>query len=376
MTLEEIRARRLELRNMLNDENADLEAIEKEMNQLEVEERRLTEQAEAQTRAQEQRRSLAERLSNGTARANVVSDSDNTQTELRDTLEYQRAFLRSVLYGDNTQLRSLVTVNGEGTVPVPTNLEREIANAWEEQQLVNLCHHTNMVGNIELGFEYSATGANVVAEGGEGSTEEVLALGKVTLIAENIIKWITLSDAAIDNTTIDTLNEIYKEVAQKIAEKVEEVIVGKIVSAPAVSDTTHCGVPTFKATTIALDTLINAEAELSGKAKRLTLAASRKTLAAFKAVAAKNNYRYDIFEGLDTVVTDELPDYGTASDGQTYAIVGDFGYGFRVNTPNGNGMNLNVDRNSLAEKGLNKVVGKQMVGCAVKAPKSFVKLVK
>ena len=103
MTLEEIRARRLELRNMLNDENADLEAIEKEMNQLEAEERRLTEQAEAQTRAQEQRRSLAERLSNGTARANVVSDSDNTQTELRDTLEYQRAFLRSVLYGDNAR---------------------------------------------------------------------------------------------------------------------------------------------------------------------------------------------------------------------------------------------------------------------------------
>ena len=372
-TLEEIRARREELRKMLNDENADLAAIEKEMNELDAAERALIEQAEAETRAQQQRRSLADRL-----RANTVAtvSNPNTNPELRDTPEYQRAFLRMVLHGDSRELRALTTINADGSVPVPTNLETEIANAWEEQKLLSLAHRTNMVGNITAGFELSATEANEVAEGGEASTEEVLEWGTVDFVAKNVIKWITLSDEAIDNTTIDTLNEIYKELGQRIAEKAERNMVAKIIAAPATSDKTHCGVPTFKATTIALDTVIKAAAELSGKAKKLTFAATRKTIAEFDAVAAQNNYRYDIFRGYDVVVTDSLPDFNKATDGQTYAVIGDFNYGFRTNTPNGNDITLTVDRTSLAEKGLNKVVGKQLIGMGVKAPKSFVKLVK
>lgn len=377
-TLEEIRARREELRKMLNDENADLAAIEKEMNELDVMERTLIEQAEAETRAQQQRRSLADRLSAGMVRANTVAtvNNPNTNPELRDTPEYQKAFLRMVLHGDSRELRALTTVNADGSVPVPTNLESEIANAWEEQKLLSLAHRTNMVGNITAGFELSATEANEVAEGGEVSTEEVLEWGTVDFVAKNVIKWITLSDEAIDNTTIDTLSEIYKEIGQRIAEKAERNMVAKIIAAPATSDKTHCGVPVFKATTIALDTNIKAAAELSGKAKKLTFAATRKTIAEFKAVAAQNNYRYDIFEGYDVVVTDALPDFNKATDGQTYAVIGDFNYGFRANTPNGNDITLTVDRTSLAEKGLNKVVGKQLIGMGVKAPKSFVKLVK
>ena len=163
----------------------------------------------------------------------------------------------------------------------------------------------------------SATGADVHVEGSAAPTEEVLEWGSVELKAENIKKWITVSDEALEGTTVDTLGELYKEIAQRIVEKAEEIAIGKIVASPAASTATAPGVPVYKAPAIAADVIVMAEALLSGKARNLYVAMNRQTYAAFISVALAANYAIDVFDGLkDKVIfTDKLPAFGTASVG-------------------------------------------------------------
>ncbi|MBQ0112225.1 MAG: phage major capsid protein [Bacteroidales bacterium] len=300
------------------------------------------------------------------------------QVELRDSLEYGKAFVKAIISGDDTEARSLLTENVSGTLPVPTLLDTEIRNAWEETHLLSLCKQTSYPGNVKVGFEYSATGASVHVEGSAAPAEEQLVLGAVELKAESIKKWIRVSDEAIEGTTIDTLGYIYKELAQKIAEKGEEILIQKIDAAPSVSTTTAVAVASLDVDTLEEDTIVLALAELSAKAKDVNLAMNRRTYAAFKAIQKKAKYNVDVFDGLDSkvVFTDQLPAFNAAGAGDTYFIAGDFGYGAQVNKPKGNDMKIIVDDKSESEADLVKVVGKMYAGIGVVAPKAFVKLKK
>jgi len=377
MTLEEVTARLAQLDEEVRAMQ-DAEAVEKA-----TEEKKALLERKAELDAIETRKAQALALQNeDVAPAKVVEtrkdETKMAQVELRDSLEYGKAFVKAIVSGDDKEARALLTDNVSGTIPVPTLLDTEIRNAWEENKLLSLVKHTAYSGNVKVGFEYSATGAVVHVEGTAAPEEEVLELGTVELKAETIKKWITVSDEAIDGTTIDTLGYIYKEIAQKIAEKAEEILIDKIVNSPAVSTKTAVGVPAVDVDTLAEDTLIMALAELSGKARNITLAMNRRTYAALKAVAAKAKYNVDVFDGMaDKVVfSDKLPAFSAASAGDTYIIAGDFGYGAQVNMPSGNAMDVIVDRYSLAEKDLVKVVGKMYAGIGVVAPKAFVKIKK
>lgn len=233
-------------------------------------------------------------------------------------------------------------------------------------------------GNVKVGFELSATGAVVHVEGTAAPDEEVLTIGTVELKAESIKKWITVSDEAIDNTTVDTVGYIYAEIAQRIVEKAESILVGLILAAPTASTATACAVAEMTAATVAVDTIVNAVALLSAKARNLHIAMARQTYAEFVSKALKANYGVDVFDGLkDRVVfTDALPAYSAAGSGDTYVIVGDFGYGAQANFPNGNDVTIKLDDMSLAEKDLVKIVGRQFVGMGVVAPNAFVRIKK
>lgn len=309
--------------------------------------------------------------------------------EMRSSDAYAQAFLSGLKKGDYSECRSLISENAtNGVVPVPTLLETEIKNAWEECKILSLAKQTSYKGNVKIGFEVSATGAAVHVEGnynpasaqnpGGVPAEETLVWGSVELKAENIKKWITVSDEALEGTTIDTMGELYKEIAQRIVEAAESIAIGKIVAAGATTSASNPAVPVLTADSIAANTIVLAEGLLSGQAKNLHIAMNRQTYASFIAVAMAANYAIDVFDGLkDKIVfTDALPAFGSADEGETYVIVGDFGYGFQVNRPNGNEISMIVDRYSLAEKDLVKVVGKQFVGMGVVAPKAFVKIAK
>ena len=383
MNLEELRA--LETEN-LEARKAEIGASAEALENLE-EARALKEELLNINAILEERKNLAkeeaeirEAVANGEGEVIETFEERGNETmtmiELRDSVEYGKAFVNATMFGKDEELRALLSANGGGTVMVPTQLEGEIKNAWENCELASLVKRTNYKGNVKVGFEVSASGAVVHTEGAEAPEEETLVWGSVELKAESIKKWITVSDEAIEGTTIDTLGEIYKEVAQRIVEKAEELIIAKIDAMPQTTDATHPAVAQYTATTLAVDTITMALAELSGKARNITLVMNRRTKASLVSAMKANKFAVDPFDGCRVVFTDALPAFGTAGSGDTYIIAGDFGYGFQMNFPSGNDMSIKVDELSLAEKDLVKIVGRQYVGMGVVAPKAFVKVVK
>jgi HK97 family phage major capsid protein len=383
MTAEEIKAldydaltqRIADIKVEMESEDSDIEALSAEVDLIEE---RKAELKAAASEAAEKRAMIAEKLEADVIEERKEEETKMTNMEMRNTPEYGKAFVKGLLADDFTEARALLTENVTGgSVPVPEILETEIKNAWEDAQFLQFAKRTSYKGNVKVGFEVSATGAAVHVEGANAPTEETLVWGTVELKAESIKKWITVSDEALEGTTIDTLGEIYKEVAQRIVEKAEEIAIGKIIAAPATTSAANGpGVPVLEVTAIAADTIVNAVALLSGKAKDLRIIMNRQTKAAFEAVALGLSYGADIYDGLkDRIIyTDALDAFSAADPDDTFVIIGDIGYGFQANFPAGNDVKIKVDDLSLAEKDLVKIVGRQYVGMGVVAPKAFVKI--
>lgn len=383
MTLDQVEARISELDKEVRNSN-DPAVVEKA-----TEERKALNERREELKAIEKRKQQAEELQNGAPVDKVIESRKNTarmgKTNFRESLEYGKAFLRGIKTGNFAECRTLMTVNGTvgsdplntATIPVPTFLDNEIRNAWDTYQIAGLCKKTYQKGIVKCVFEVSATGAVIHVEGTAAPDQEKIVFGAVELTPANIKKWITVTDEAIEGTTIDTVGYLYRELAQKIVEKAEEDIVTNITSAQATTDATHPGVP-VSSQNPAVDTILVAESLLSGKAKNLNVVMNRQTYPAFVKLALEAGYAIDVFDGLkDKIIfTDKLPAFSTASVGNTYMIIGDFAYGYQCNFPNGNDITIKRDDLSLAEQDLVKLVGKQYVGHGVIAPKAFVNVKK
>lgn len=374
MTVEQLEERKSAIVAELDNEDADLDALEAEVRAI---------KEELETRANEEAKKVEIRKTVADIKAPVVVEKVEeekkemkTEKEIRASKEYALAYLRAIK-GNDTEVRSLLSLNATsgGQIPVPEMLDDEIRTAWEENKLLGLVKQTFYKGNVKVGFELSATGASVHLEGATKPDEEVLTLGIVELKAESIKKWITVSDEAIEGTTVDTVGFLYRELAQRIAEKAEEVLVGLIDNAPQTSTASAAAVGLLKYG-VDQSTILQAVSLLSASAKNLNIVMNRQTYAMFANVALQANYAIDVFDGLkDRIVfSAALPAYADASEDDTYAIVGDFGYGAQANFPNGAGTTIKYDDLSLAEYDLVKLVGRQYVGMGVVAPNAFVKL--
>lgn len=375
MTVEQLEERKNAIVAELDNEGADLDALEAEVRSI---------KEELETRANEEAQKVEIRKTVADIKAPVVVEKVDeekremkTVEEIRASKEYALAYFRAIVKSDDTEVRSLLSLNASsgGQIPVPEMLDDEIRTAWEENKVLGLVKQTYFKGNVKVAFELSATGASVHLEGATKPDEEVLTLGLVELKADNIKKWITVSDEAIEGTTIDTVGYLYRELAQRIAEKAEEVLIGIIDTAPQTSTASAAAVGLLKYG-IDQSTILQAVSLLSASAKNLNIVMNRQTYALFANVALTANYAIDVFDGLkDRIVfSAALPGYADASEDDTYAIIGDFGYGAQANFPNGAGVTIKYDDLSLAEYDLVKLIGKQYVGMGVVAPNAFVKL--
>ena len=351
---------------------AELEALQQEV--VELEARR------AELKDIETRNAMAAQINAGMAGTVIETKAAvaKTDEEVRSSVEYGKAYLKALKSGDVSEARALLSEGAYGgQIPVPTFLETEIKNAWEEHEIMGLVKKSYLKGNVRVGFEVSATGAEVHVEGAAAPDEEVLTIGSVELKAQSIKKWITVSDEALEGTTVDTIGYLYKELAQKIVEKAEELIIADITSAQVATDATHPGVAELSANPD-VDTIVTAVSILSAKARNLNVIMNRQTWPAFVKLALKAGYAIDVFDGLKDKVkfSDKLPAFSAASVGNTYMIIGDFGYGYQANFPNGQDITIKVDDLSLAEKDLVKLVGREYVGLGIVAPKAFVNVKK
>lgn len=293
--------------------------------------------------------------------------------EIRASGEYAEAYKKYILTNDDKECRALLTEMVSGDVPVPAIVDGTIATAWANNKILSRVKRTFVKGILRQGFELSATDAVIHEEGDEAITEEELHLGIVELKPASIKKYITISDEVIDMTGEEFLRYIYDELTYRIAKLAEDTLIGLIAAAPAASTSSAVGVPVIKAA-LSLDLVAQAISRLSDRAANPVIIMNKLSYSAFKAVQYANGYPVDPFEGLEVLFNDTIKAIGSASENDTYLIVGDLGVGAQANFPKGDEITIKYDDLSLAEADLVKIVGREYVALGLVAPGAFVKV--
>lgn len=297
--------------------------------------------------------------------------------EIRSSEEYVKAFANYIKTEDDSECRALLSeLATGGQVPVPSIVEEVISTAWEKDELTSRIKKSYIKGILRVGFELSATGAVIHEEGDEAPTEETLTLGIVELKPASIKKWISISDEVLDLQGEAFIRYIYDELTYQIAKKAADEIISLIDNAPASATATAVSVASVSASTIALDTIASAVAQLSDRATNPVVVMNKATYAAFKALQYGAGYAVDVFEGMDVIFNNSIKAYSIATTSETYAIVGDLSIGVQANFPNGEEIKITEDRLSLAEADLVKFVGREYVALGLVADKAICKIVK
>lgn len=374
MKMEDIEQRMSEIKNLMTAEDADIDALNSEVDSL-IERRNQIEADAAEKRA------LHEKVASLDAKPiDEIKEKEERKMmdvkEYRNTQEYIEAFANYVKTGDDAECRSLLTENvGTGTVVVPALVENIVNTAWEKDDLMNRVRKTFIKGNLKINFEISGTDAVVHTEGGTAVTEETLALGKVTLVPANIKKWISISDEVYEMGGEAFLDYIYDELAYRIVKKMAAVAVAAITASPA---TSSASAPAVAVLTQALGagTIVAAEGLLSAEATDVVAIMNRGTWGALKGIQVTSGTNVgDVFDGLDVVFTDALDAYADASAGEAYMIVGDL-KGITANFPAGDDLKFKFDDLTEATSDMIRVIGRVYAGIGVTAPFRFTQVKK
>lgn len=332
-----------------------LEALNVEMDAIEERKAELKKETE-------EKRKAAEAVAAGAGKTieQRKEDGKMTNKEVRNTHEYIEAFAKYIKTGKDAECRALLTENVTGgVVPVPEFVESRVRQAWDNDEIFSRVAKTYVAGNLKVGFERSATDAVVHTEGANAPAEEVLTLGIVTMVPQNIKKWITVSDEVLALGAEDFLMYIYDELTYKIIQKAADLVVTAITSAPAASTATAVGVAQISGA-VSASTIIDAMAALGDSARDLVFIGSGATIAAIRKAALSAQFAYDPFQGLTVI----------KKDGVTGAIVGDLS-GVQANLPEGDAVTFKFDDLSLAEKDMVKIVGRLYAAIALVGPKMF-----
>lgn len=379
MTIEEIKTldndaietRMAEIKDEMNAENADLDALNKELDA--IEERRASIKEEVEKRA----KVVEEVIAQPKAEPIIIEERKTmTELEIRKSPEYVDAYAEYIKTNDDTECRALLTENASGKVAVPVIVEDIVRTAWEREGIMSRVRKSYLRGNVKVGFELSATGADIHTEGAAAPSEETLVFGTVSLVPQSIKKWITISDEALDLRGEAFLRYIYDEVTYQIAKKAADTLVAKIKAAGTASTATAVGVAKVTSTTVSVGLIAQAVANLSDQAQNPTIMMNKQTWAAFKAAQYAAGYPVDPFEGLPVEFNNTIASFTAATTGVPYVLVGDLGYGALANFPNGDEITFKYDDLTLAERDLVKIVGREYVALGLVAPGAFVKIVK
>ena len=372
MTIEQLEQRRLELRDALENPDADLDKIESEINEIKNE---MESRKAAEAKREELRGIVAKGEGEVIATAPKEERKVKTLEEIRSSKEYIDAFAEYIKTGDDRVCRTMTkTENASGYLPVPTVIEGRIRTAWEKSSIMQLVRKTYIRGNVRVGFELSADAAVVHTEGAAAPSDETLTFGVVSMVPQSIKKWIKITDEAMDMGGEEFLYYVYDELTYRIAKKAEDELLAKITALTASATTTAVSVG-ITAGTPSVGIVATAIGLLSDEAQAPVCVMNKGTWAKFKAAQYAGQFNVDPFEGLDVHFNNTLPVYATTgTTGSTWMIVGDFGQGAMANFPNGDDVQLKYDDLSLAEADLVKIVGREYVGLGIVADKAFVKI--
>ena len=370
MKMEDVEARMAEINTEIEAEGADIEALNAEVDELVQRKAEIVKQAE-------EKRALLDKVADMKAEpiAKVEDRKMNEVVEVRNTKEYINAYANYIKTNDPSECRALLTQNGGGDIQVPSLVYDIVKNAWEKEGIMALVRKSYLKGNLRVSFELSAGGATVHTEG-QVVSEESLQLGVIQLTPIAIKKWISISDEALDMAAEPYLEYIYDELTYQIAKKAADTVIASIEACGTASTTGSVAVPVVTASSIAINTVADAMAQLSDQAANPVIMMNKLTWGAVKAVQYSNKYAVDPFEGLPVVFNNTITAFSAASTGDTYMIVGDLGQGALANFPNGEEITVKRDEFTLATSDLVRFIGREYVGIGIVAPNAFCKVVK
>ena len=366
MTIEQLEERKAAIPTELDNEDADLNALEEEVKGINAE---LESRKEAEAKRVEIRAEVAK--GEGTVMAKieeVQEEKEMSNTEVRSSKEYKDAYGELIkknydLDKLNEEMRALLTTNAaaDGMIAVPAGVDDKIRTAWENDEIMSRITRTFFKGNLKVGHEAAAGPAVVHSEGGDAVDPEDLTIAYVELVPAMLKKVVEVSDEvlAINSTLVDYL---YDEIEYQIVKLAASTAVGKIVASSMTQTSTLDGASATTAD------IVKAVGKLSGEAVNPVVITTRATAADIKAAALSAHYGYDPFDGLPVLYTD-----ATSLNGAAF-LIADLS-AVQANFPEGDGAKFKFDELTKADADIVRIIGRLYAGIDVVAPGRTVKAV-
>lgn len=223
MTLDEINERMADISVELEKEDADIDALSKEVNELQEEKRALIEKAEV-------RKATLERIKKSN-NLDILEKAGKEMNEERknvvETAEFRSAFLKK-LQGkklNEVEERTLTSAQKSAGATIPTTTQNLIMEKLEASApLLNEIELMRVNGNVSFAVEADATDANIHVEGAT-ITEDGDVLIPVALGTNEITKYITVSKT-VANMSVDAFEKwLTNMLAKRIARKITKLII-------------------------------------------------------------------------------------------------------------------------------------------------------
>ena len=287
--------------------------------------------------------------------------------EIRSSKEYLNAWVEYQKGRANEEQRALLTTNTQnGTIAVPTYVEDRINTAWESNEIVRRAKKSYFKGNLRVGYEASAEGAQVHPEGGEAISEEELVISFVELLPRTLKKMVRYSTEVLDMKGEAFVDYIVDEMEHQIAKTAGD----RMISAAILAQSPLKELYTASGTSLTTADIIAAEGMLAGDANPV-LITTRANAAAVKAAVLSAGYGYDPFDGMDVVYVDSAALKPNGFNTAMLGIVADLS-AWQFNFPDGDQPTFVFDEYTEADADIVRVIGRMMVGMGIVAPSKTV----
>lgn len=214
----EINARKAELRAQLEgSEKVDLDAIEKELRELNEEFNSL-----------EKRQQTINGINDGTVPANVITNpvAERSADTFDQDKEYRSAWLKTLMGKplSENEKRAYSTASGSALAAIPETTANEIIKKmYEVAPILQKCKIFHVPGNFKFAVEGTNSDAALHTEN-SSITAASDSLGSVSLTGYEIVKLVKASRATVNMTINAFESYIVEIIAEAIARKIENYI--------------------------------------------------------------------------------------------------------------------------------------------------------
>lgn len=368
----------------------DVETLTKEGEELDAQIAELEEKRNA-FKAQEERLSMAKSLS----KTSIESRKDQTNELGEEYTKLYADYIRGKV--DAREMRSYLESRavqtgtaGANAFPVPEVLQQYVETAWATYgKFSRLVAETFEPAILRIPIEVSADGAVWHAEGGDAVAEENITFGQALLAPKMIKKWVSLTDELMALSAEEFLRYIADELVYRVYLALDEAIINRTdAQGEGVIGIVGNSLATTVQTALTFNAINEAIANLV-TFDDLTIAMNPATffnnfmgltdlqgLPIFR-VAQDNAGRPAYYlNGYRVEFTQALKAYDNASAGEAWAVVGNFGRGYRLNYPQGRDVITIVDPYTEMTSDVVRMLGRLYVAGNVVRPKHFAVLTK